>query len=123
MSSVEFGDPRLPLRFWEKVQVDPSGCWIWTSTKYRSEPVTARVNMLRGEGPTGKKARQTHCSNGHAFTPDNTYVTRSRRRCRICTAEFQKRYRVGGDLYRYRVRPSRAKVRANPLVTAPEKPE
>lgn len=26
-----FGDPRLPARFWAKVAVDPSGCWLWTA--------------------------------------------------------------------------------------------
>ena len=24
-----FGDPRLPARFWEKVEVQPNGCWLW----------------------------------------------------------------------------------------------
>src|SRR3989304_2992011 len=28
------------------------------------EPVTMLVNCLRGEGPTAKQARQTHCKNG-----------------------------------------------------------
>jgi hypothetical protein len=27
---TEFGDPRLPARFWAKVQVAESGCWEWT---------------------------------------------------------------------------------------------
>ena len=31
MSDVAFGDPRLPPRFWSKVRVDESGCWIWTA--------------------------------------------------------------------------------------------
>jgi hypothetical protein len=26
---VQFGDPRLPERFWNKVYVAPSGCWMW----------------------------------------------------------------------------------------------
>ena len=26
---THLGDPRLPARFWSKVEVDPSGCWIW----------------------------------------------------------------------------------------------
>lgn len=26
----EFGDPRLPERFWEKVAQQESGCWLWT---------------------------------------------------------------------------------------------
>lgn len=26
---VEFGDPRLPDRFWSKVKIADSGCWEW----------------------------------------------------------------------------------------------
>lgn len=26
-------DPRLPDRFWAKVEVAPSGCWVWTGAK------------------------------------------------------------------------------------------
>lgn len=30
--SVEFGDPRLPARFWSKVEVDKeTGCFVWTA--------------------------------------------------------------------------------------------
>lgn len=29
----EFGDPRLPDRFWSKVTVADDGCWVWTATK------------------------------------------------------------------------------------------
>lgn len=27
---VEFGDARLPERFWNKVTFAPTGCWLWT---------------------------------------------------------------------------------------------
>ena len=27
---VQHGDARLPARFWNKVQPDDSGCWLWT---------------------------------------------------------------------------------------------
>lgn len=48
------------------------------------EPVTHRVNVIvRGVGPFAKRARQTHCLRGHAFTASNTYIHRSRR-VRIC---------------------------------------
>jgi hypothetical protein len=33
MGEVEFGDPRLPARFWSKVIVSPSGCWLWAAAK------------------------------------------------------------------------------------------
>lgn len=29
---TNFGDKRLPTRFWVKVQPQPDGCWIWTAT-------------------------------------------------------------------------------------------
>lgn len=29
---IEFGDERLPQRFWDKVQVAESGCWEWTAS-------------------------------------------------------------------------------------------
>ena len=50
------------------------------------EPVTPRVNQLRGEGFAGQRARQTHCIHGHRFTPENTYITpgRGTRQCRAC---------------------------------------
>ncbi len=30
---VEFGDARLPQRFWSKVSVAENGCWVWTAFK------------------------------------------------------------------------------------------
>lgn len=29
---IEFGDPCLPERFWQKVRVRDSGCWEWIGT-------------------------------------------------------------------------------------------
>lgn len=51
------------------------------------EPVTHRVNVLRGESPTAKNARKTSCVNGHPFTAENTYITPSTggRSCLTCT--------------------------------------
>lgn len=44
------------------------------------EPVTHAENVRRGE-----RATKTHCINGHAFTPENTYITRKGwRHCRAC---------------------------------------
>jgi hypothetical protein len=30
---IEYGDARLPKRFWDKVVQDVSGCWVWGATK------------------------------------------------------------------------------------------
>lgn len=48
------------------------------------EPVTLRMNILRGEGPTAKQARQTHCKRGHPFDKANTSLQRGKRSCRAC---------------------------------------
>ena len=57
------------------------------------EPVTNRVNVLRGVGPTAMRARQTHCDWGHAFTGENTYLRPSGgRRCRSCQRQYQLAY-------------------------------
>jgi len=46
------------------------------------EPVTRRVNVLRG---LAGQERKTHCIHGHAYTPENTYRYPSGgRECRTC---------------------------------------
>lgn len=61
------------------------------------EPVTRRVNTLRGEGPAAVKARQTHCVNGHLLAGDNLYVhpKRGTRNCRTCLNEAARQRRAG----------------------------
>jgi hypothetical protein len=62
------------------------------------EPVTARENILRGEGPAAVNTRRTTCQRGHEFTPENTLLSRRADRgsrvvrlCRICrTASYQR---------------------------------
>lgn len=57
------------------------------------EPVTQRINLLRGETIPGIRALQTSCQNGHEFTPENTYVKpNGTRNCRTCKREAQARY-------------------------------
>ncbi len=49
------------------------------------EPVTQRVNTLRGESFAAKRAKQTHCVNGHEFTLENTRMKNNgTRQCRAC---------------------------------------
>lgn len=57
------------------------------------EPVTGAVNTMRGDSPMALKARQTHCLNGHEFTPDNIITRKGRRgrECRICYNDRQRR--------------------------------
>lgn len=49
------------------------------------EPVSRRVNTLRGINPPAKNAMKTHCSKGHPFDLFNTlYRYNGRRYCRTC---------------------------------------
>lgn len=49
------------------------------------EPVTHKENNRRSESPSAKNARATHCMHGHAFTPENTHITKTGgRSCRAC---------------------------------------
>lgn len=59
------------------------------------EPVAQRENVLRGESPSARNARKTHCKNGHEFTPANTYYFRGDRRCNTCHREAERlRYHI-----------------------------
>lgn len=58
------------------------------------EPVTRRVNVLRGAAPTAAAWREGRCKNGHPRTPENTYVRSEKsRQCRICMAAQPSRKR------------------------------
>jgi hypothetical protein len=48
------------------------------------EPVTCRVNLLRGDTHAARNAAKTHCLAGHAFSAENTYIYRGKRYCRAC---------------------------------------
>ncbi len=62
----------------------------------RIESVTNKVNVLRGDGPTAKNARKTHCVNGHPLTQENlgSYGKKGTRfrRCKKCAVIRQTRY-------------------------------
>lgn len=73
-----------------------SGCEEGVGCRHRRccnpshlEDTSNLVNSLRGESFAARHARKTHCVNGHAFTPENTYLyswrgSRPRRLCRAC---------------------------------------
>jgi hypothetical protein len=60
------------------------------------EPVTNRENILRGDGPAARHARQTHCKYGHPFDEQNTLHRRNGRgrSCRTCQRERSARFRA-----------------------------
>ena len=67
------------------------------------EPVTQRINILRGDGPltagiqnAAYQRAKTGCDNGHAFTETNTYITsQGNRQCRECKRLRMATYRRG----------------------------
>lgn len=65
------------------------------------EPVTNRINVLRGASPLALQAAQTHCKHGHEFTSENTYVDpRGHRNCRTCArAKFARQRKAKKEKY------------------------
>jgi len=60
------------------------------------EPVTVRVNTLRGIGLTARYAQRTHCTHGHLLAPGNISIRREspgHRNCLACANARQKAYR------------------------------
>ena len=51
------------------------------------EPVTCRVNLLRGITSAAVNAAKTHCLYGHVYDEKNTYWGRNGRRCKRCRAD------------------------------------
>lgn len=58
------------------------------------EPVSNYVNVVeRGQNPFAINARKTHCTHGHEFTPENTWLrSDGSRTCRACRRERMRRY-------------------------------
>ena len=57
------------------------------------EPVTQRVNLLRGNTVNAVNAAKTHCIHGHEFTLENTYrrPDNGTRACKTCMRETSQR--------------------------------
>ena len=55
------------------------------------EPVTHAENCRRGNSGKHMSSR-THCPQGHEYTPENTYLYRNTRTCRICAREKALRH-------------------------------
>jgi hypothetical protein len=142
-STPLFGSALLPERFWDKVHLDASGCWLWTGARndkgyglftsdgarktlrkiraHRAsyltligevpdglvldhlcrvrhcvnpdhlEPVTHRVNLLRGETLAARNHKLTHCKREHPFDEANTWVDKKgTRHCRTCHRDRQR---------------------------------
>jgi hypothetical protein len=59
---------------------------------FHLEPVTNKVNILRGESLAAKNARKTHCIRGHPFDESNTYSYPHGRHCKSCTLARNRKY-------------------------------
>lgn len=58
------------------------------------EPVTDRVNILRGEAPAARNVLKNQCNQGHPFDDVNTYwYPNGDRGCRTCIAKWGKEWR------------------------------
>lgn len=58
------------------------------------EAVPCKVNILRGESPPARQARQTHCKRGHPFTEATVKRgTGGSRQCRVCVSIREKEKR------------------------------
>lgn len=72
---------------------------------HHAEPVTQRINLLRGETLTAKSAAATHCPSRHPYEGSNLYITPTGgRRCRECHRLLQAARRAAD--------PTAARVRA-----------
>lgn len=56
------------------------------------EPVTPKINQLRGYGIGGLNSRKTHCPKGHPYSGKNLYFHGHSRNCIKCMREATKRY-------------------------------
>jgi len=54
------------------------------------EAVSVRENILRGDGPSARQARQTHCLRGHLLPPTDKH---GRRRCGECEWMYKRQQR------------------------------
>lgn len=64
------------------------------------EPVSMRVNALRGIGPTAINSRKTHCIKGHQLSGNNVYIEpKGGRVCRACR-RMRERYPPNKELKR-----------------------
>lgn len=59
------------------------------------EPVTRKVNIMRGVGVGAKNILKTYCPKGHRYDKKNTYWSKTGRRnrhCRTCTLQRCRDY-------------------------------
>lgn len=55
------------------------------------EATTRTINNIRGRCGDHQSSK-THCSSGHAYTPENTSIQNGHRVCRTCNSSWQAKY-------------------------------
>ena len=58
------------------------------------EPVTGRVNILRGQSPSARNATRTRCPLGHRLVAGNLRAAQGRRQCLTCHRARNAIYRA-----------------------------
>ncbi len=71
------------------------------------EPVTHRVNVLRGVSKLAEQARRTHCPQGHLLSGPNLLM-RNRGKSRSCRICYQEQVARGSRKYRAKKKAQRA---------------
>lgn len=67
----------------------------WCVNPEHLEPVTRRVNLLRGVNLIWMtRANQTHCKNNHLLSANNVTYYKNARYCRACHLEASRRYKI-----------------------------
>lgn len=78
---MNFGDERLPVRFWSRLSVSPSGCWLWTGPLRKDGYAQIEIAkrkwlshrlayvMLVGPHPDGLELDHKVCSARHCCNP------------------------------------------------------
>lgn len=80
------GDPRIPIRVWEKISLDEGGCWLWSGSKTDGYGMTLRYSRLDGRsrnvgvhrwllevetGTVGEQALHGKCRQRHCVNPEH----------------------------------------------------
>jgi hypothetical protein len=55
-----------------------------------------QLENMRDSASKGRNwcARKTHCPQGHAYTPEATYVWNNRRQCKVCHAVARRKHQL-----------------------------